>query len=224
MTTFVILMLPVVIALGLWQLERADEKRWYEERYLQRLSSLPAPPPEQPLDRDANAFLRIVLEGEYQPDKHFLVDNRVHQGRPGYWVISLLETADGRVWLVNRGWLAGPPSRDDLPDVPTPSGPVRLVGMMWPSTGLPPLLAADPWPETWPKRVQRLDVVKMAEQVDGAVAAEFRLEPGEPGSFIAAPLDMMFSPARHHGYAFQWFGLALALTVGYLIFGFRRVE
>jgi surfeit locus 1 family protein len=221
MTAFVAVMLPLVIGLGFWQLERADEKRWYQTRQMARMG---APPQAAPENIDAeSAFLRVAIEGSFRPGRHYLVDNRVHAGRPGYWVISEFGATDGRIWLVNRGWLAGPQSRDMLPDVPTPAGDVRLVGVLWPDTGMPPLLAADPWPAEWPKRVQRLDIARMAAE-SGVVAAELRLEQGEPGVFVGAPIDVQFSPAVHHGYALQWFGLGLALAIGYGIFGFKRLE
>jgi surfeit locus 1 family protein len=222
MSVFVAVMLPTVISLGLWQLERADEKRWYESRQLQRMGDLPRPPPRE-LDADS-AFLRVAIAGRYDPDRYYLVDNRVHGGRPGYWAVSRFQADDGRVWLVNRGWIAGAPGRDALPEVATPWDPVRVVGVVWPDTGLPPLLAPDPWPPQWPKRVQRLDVARMAADGAAVVPVEVRLEPGEPGSLQPAPLDVVFSPAVHHGYALQWFGLGAALAIGYLVFGFRRVE
>jgi surfeit locus 1 family protein len=222
MSVFVAVMLPLVVALGFWQLERAAEKRWYESRQLQRMGQLPQAPPQR-LDADI-AFQRVVIEGRYDPHRHYLVDNRVHAGRPGYWVVSRFEADDGRIWLVNRGWLAGPASRDVLPDVPTPAGALRVVGVVWPDTGMPPLLAPDPWPAAWPKRVQRLDTARMAEQDPAIADVEIRLEPGEPGVFQPAPLDVAFSPAIHQGYALQWFGLGVALVAGYLLFGFRRLE
>jgi surfeit locus 1 family protein len=222
MTVFVVVMLPLVVSLGFWQLERADEKRWYESRQLQRMGQMAQAPPQR-LDGDI-AFLRVAVEGEYDPDRYYLVDNRVHGGRPGYWVISWFRADDGRIWLVNRGWLAGPATRDALPEVPTPAGSLRLVGVLWPDTGMPPLLAPDPWPTQWPKRVQRLDIVRMADEDPSVSAAELRLESGEPGVFQPAPLDVVFSPTVHQGYALQWFGLGLALVTGYLIFGFRRPE
>jgi cytochrome oxidase assembly protein ShyY1 len=219
MTLVVAVLLPVLVMLGLWQLERAAEVSGYQNRYLERISTTPRMPPASLREAD---FLRIRLQGEYQPGRHYLVDNRVRGGKPGYWVISRFQADDGRVYLVNRGWLAAPPSRDALPPVSTPTGRLRLLGMIWPDTGLPPLLAPDPWPAAWPKRVQRLDITRMAREGEAVVAAEVRLEPGQPGVLAAAPLDTVFTPERHYGYAVQWFALACVLAVAYLVFGFTR--
>ncbi len=122
----------------------------------------------------------------------------------------------------NRGWIVAPSARERLPEVPTPDGHVRLVGMVWPDMGLPPLLAADPWPEAWPKRVQRLDVTRMAREGEAVAAAEIRLEAGQPGALEPAPVDVDFRAERHRGYAVQWLALAATLTAAYLVFGFKR--
>ncbi|MEQ8858226.1 MAG: SURF1 family protein [Pseudomonadales bacterium] len=220
MTLFVVGMLPVLVGLGFWQLERAAEKHAYQARYFDRVGMLPRVPPQA--NGTDSAFLRVRLLGHYESGRHYLVDNRPRDGRPGYWVVSLFAGSDGRRYLVNRGWLAAPPSRDELPDVPTPTGAVTLVGVIWPDTGLTPLLAEDPWTRDWPRRVQRLDVQRMARQGEGAVAMEIRLEPGEPGVFAAVPVDAAFLPERHEGYAAQWFALAGVLVVGFVIFGLRR--
>lgn len=215
----------MLVALGAWQLERAAEKRAYQARYFDRVGDLPHAPPASLADA---GFARLRLLGRYQAGRDYLVDNRPRRGQPGYWVVSRFAADDGRVYLINRGWLAAPPDRSVLPDVPTPVGPVSLQVVVWPDMGLPPLLAEDAWPPHWPKRVQRLDVARMATDHDGGagpgrvVAAELRLEPGQPGVFEPVPVDLAFDPERHQAYAAQWFGLALVLAAGYVILGLRR--
>lgn len=219
MSLAVLLLLPVLIGLGVWQLQRGAEKRAYETRYYERLGAPPTAFPANPSEAD---FLRVRLVGRYQPGHDFLVDNRIRDGRPGYWVVSRFEAEDGRVYLINRGWLAAADGRDRLPPVPTPRETVTLVGVVWPDLGLPPLLEADRWADGWPKRVQRLDVARMAADQPRIVPREIRLEPGQPGAFAAAPLYADFRPERHQGYAAQWFGLALVLAGAFLVYGFRR--
>jgi surfeit locus 1 family protein len=219
MTFFVLAMLPLLIALGAWQLDRAALKKGYEADYFDRMAETPLPIARADLDQ---AFARVAIQGWFDPDRYFLVDNQIHQGRPGYWVVGLFKTAAGQGWLVNRGWVAAPRLRETLPDVLVPAGRMALVGILWPDTGLVPLLAEDPWSAQWPKRVQRLDIERMAAYFDGVAPVEVRLEPGQPGVAVPATLGHDFKASMHEGYAAQWFGLALVLTVGYLIFGYKR--
>jgi surfeit locus 1 family protein len=218
MTAFVAVMLPLVVTLGFWQLQRGEEKRGYETRYYDRVGMLPTAPPAELEDA---AFLRFRLHGSYLAGRTYLVDNRVRDGRPGYWVVTPLVAADGRRWLVNRGFVAAPALRAELPEIITPQGPVTLVGVVWPDTGQLPLLADDPWASSWPRRIQRLDVPRLAA-VENAEPVEVRLEPGAPGVYAAAPVDADFAPERHDGYAVQWFALGAALVICYLLFGLRR--
>ncbi len=219
MTVAVALLLPVLVGLGFWQLDRAAEKRGYETAYLEHLGALPVAPPASLQDA---GFLRVRLEGSYEVGKYYLLDNRIRSGRPGYWVIARFAADDGRVYLVNRGWIAAPFNRDRFPAVATPRGHVRITGVVWPNMGLPPLLAADPWPDGWPIRVQRLDVARMAARSTAVVPVEIRLESGQPGVLVAAPVDADFHPERHTGYAVQWFAMAAALLVLYVVFGLKR--
>jgi len=219
MTLACLVLVPALLALGVWQIERGAEKTRYQDRYLDRIGQ---PPQAVPASLDGSDFFRVHLTGEYLAGEHYLVDNRVREGRPGYWVVSRFGGDDGRIYLVNRGWLEAPPSREQLPRVATPAGPVRLVGVLWPDMGQPPLLGPDPWAAGWPKRVQRLDLPRMAGGGSSVVPVEVRLEPGVPGVLEAAPLAVDFRPERHRGYAVQWFALAVVLAVGYVMFGLRR--
>src|SRR4051812_36803830 len=95
------------IALGRWQNGRADEKRAL-----------------------ATKVQRIVVRGEFLPEHTVLLDNKLHRGRVGYEVVTPLRLADGIHVLVNRGWIEAPRRREQLPEVATPRGRVRIEGVI----------------------------------------------------------------------------------------------
>lgn len=217
MTLFTVLLLPLVVSLGLWQLGRAEEKRQFEEAYLERIGALARRP-----GAEVVAFDRVRLTGEYEPSRYFLLDNQTRDGAVGYGVISSFLAEDGRRWLINRGFLAGDRARRSLPEVTTPAGTVTLTGLVWPELGLVPVFGEDAWSDGWPKVIQRLEVERMAGLLPEALAVEVRLEAGQPGVFAPPPVALNMPASKHTGYAVQWFGLAAALSIGFLIFGFRR--
>ncbi len=217
MTLFVAVMLPLVTGLGVWQVQRAAEKRAFEDRFLARITALPVVP--GPAVED---FQRLKLVGEYEPGRDFLLDNQTRRGAVGFDVVSSFRTEDGRRWLVNRGFLPGDRARRSLPAVRSPRGTVTLVGLVWPELGLLPVLGDDPWAEGWPKVIQQMEVGRMAADLGGAVPREIRLEAGQPGVFAAATTRLNMPSSQHTGYAVQWFGLATALLAGWLFFGFRK--
>lgn len=219
MTLFTLLLLPTVVTLGIWQLSRGAEKRAMEMDYLAQLTALPvaASKVDEP-----SRFQRIKLKGRFG-DAVFLVDNQIHKGRTGYWIVQVFDDISGARYLVNRGFVQAPQLRDELPQIVVPTGVVEVVGTVWPFTGLIPVLDDDVWPDSWPKRVQRLDITRMADSTD-ALAFEIRLEPGQPGVAQAAPFAAVLSDAKHMGYAATWFGLAIALLFGFAIFGLKNAR
>ena len=95
MTLFAGLLLPVVVSLGMWQLSRAEEKRRFENAYLDRIGALAAPP-----GAELVAFQRLRLSGEFEQGRDFLLDNQTRNGEIGYGVISVFRSDDGRGWLM----------------------------------------------------------------------------------------------------------------------------
>lgn len=217
LTVFVVVMLPVVISLGNWQLRRADEKQLLETSYLANQGQ-----PAVSLD-DTQPFSLVRVQGFFDQPL-FLLDNQVRDGQVGYWVLQPFSTREQRRVIVNRGWVAAPPSRASLPQVPTPQETVELVGIIWPQLGMPPLLEDDVWDTGQPViRVQRRNIDRMAALTD-AEAIELRLLQHSPGVLLAAPAQPKFSRQTHLGYAFQWFGLALVLVVGWAAVYWRGVK
>ena len=224
MTGFVVVMLPVLVSLGLWQLDRADEKRVLEDRYVDALGERPRPAESASLD-DLPAFARVRVTGRYLSEQQYLIDHQIFQGEVGYWVVSPMVDQDNRAWLINRGFIAAPQRREVLPALPVPDGEVSVVAVLWPDLGLPPAFEeVDPArlaEQAYPRRVQRLDVDLLA-RLESAVPAQLRLEGGQPGSLTPASLAVDFNPARHTGYAVQWFALAATLLIGYVVLGLRN--
>ena len=214
MTAFVIVMLPLLLSLGNWQVQRGALKRDLESQYLEKLTELPK---AVSVDVMSQPFQALKLNGRYQPET-FLVDNQVSRGKTGYWVFQVFDEATvGRV-LINRGFIAST-TRYHLPEVPMPDETVALVATVWPELGLIPAWGPQEWSGDWPKRIQRVNISRMAVAAT-AWPAEFRLEAGQPGVLEPAPFASRLSDDKHRGYAATWFGLATALVLGYLFLGF----
>ncbi len=226
MTLFAACFFPVLMYLGLWQVDRGSLKRQLETQYLQQLTVLPLERAEISMKQDDQGdyqpFTRIRLSGTFT-QRAFLLDNQVHDGTTGYWAYHVFETSSGERFLVNRGFLAAASQRNFLPVIPTTGGVITIVATVWPDLGLPPIFASEPWTENWPKRIQRRNLERMADAAK-ARAVELRLEAGQPGVLIAAPFAQKLSDLKHRGYALTWFGLAGVLLVSYLAFGLRRAR
>ncbi|MGM0517709.1 MAG: SURF1 family protein [Pseudomonadota bacterium] len=214
-----LLLLPLFLGLGGWQLERAAEKQQLldAESAARQASPVPAGslgPTEVPLHARAN--------GRY--DEHlFLLDNRVRDRRAGYEVLAPLRLADDEAVLVNLGWVAQGASREQLPTVEAPTGTVQVTGLAM--TPEPPpfeLSARETFAAGWPKVVQTA-VPGTLEQELGYPLRPVVLYP--EGSAVAThKVEIMhdFGPSRHHGYAAQWFGFAVVLVIVYLWHGLHR--
>lgn len=94
------------VLLGNWQSGRAEQKRAL-----------------------AAAQEMITLRGSFDARHTVLLDNKMHQGRPGYQVVQPLRLSDGKHVLVNRGWLPAAATREQVPAVRTPTGEVSLQGV-----------------------------------------------------------------------------------------------
>ena len=111
--------------LGFWQLDRAAGK---EERQAAFEAARGTVLDETSLDGEIREFARVHLEGRYDPSHQFLQDNRTHQGRPGYYVLTPFRISSRGAVLVNRGWVPAGPDRTALPEIAAPAGALRLRG------------------------------------------------------------------------------------------------
>ena len=216
------------IRLGFWQLERAQEKQALQLSYQSRISAAPvdlAQASRQRVRADRMHWRRCVLEGVYDPQPTYLLDNQVLRGVVGYQVYSRVALEGGASVLVDRGWVAAPETRQQAPRVETVTEHVALTGVAGPAPVTGIRLAGDVAETLGGNlvRVQRIDLAQIAAQNDWALLPYIvRLDPGTAGALAWNGYEPGFRKERHLGYAFQWFALAATVLVIYLVVNLKK--
>lgn len=216
-TILAVLLLPVLLALGNWQLQRAEDKRAIQEEFLARQQQTPVPIEQVDPSEDL-AFTPVRLTGRFDHQRYFLLDNRVFAGQVGYEVLMPFRTEAGPWVLVNRGWIKGLPDRRELPTVPAPQGPITTTGTIYVPLGEPFLLAEQDFSDaSWPKIAQAVEMRKLAAALEREIFPYVvRLDENAPGALQSNWEPINVQPAKHLGYAVQWFAMAAALLVWFI--------
>lgn len=220
-TLATVLLLPLLVMLGAWQLERAAEKRGLLDRFAERGSvTIPLPRAEA-----AVRFQSVSVAGHYDGERQFLLDAMPGSTGAGFHVLTVLEVdqAPGQL-LVNRGWIPAPGERSKLPVPAIPEGVQYVTGRLnnLPRPGMR-LGNSDPVAARWPALVL-FPTIGELEQFLGAPLYPFvlLLDESAPAGFERDWSPVNFGPERHVAYAVQWFALAFALLIIYLVVNISR--
>jgi surfeit locus 1 family protein len=204
--------------LGRWQLHRAAEKRALQDDFA--AGSLQTTELGARALAELPRYTQVRLRGHYEPAHQLLLDNMTEAGRIGYQVLTPFRLEDGRLVLVNRGWLPLPNgSRNTLPDLTLDApGTVQLVGRVdeLPVPGIAAGRAAPEAGAIWPKRTSfptsAALSVALAEPIE---SRQILLGADQPFGFERQwkSASAQFPPLRHIGYAIQWWAFALLALV-----------
>ena len=215
LTLFIVLLLPCLVGLGIWQLQRAEQKRDILDKVGERRGEV-ALSLDQLMLRDKPAFTQVKLRGRFLGDRMVLLDNRIHRGQFGYEVVMPVRTRGGALFLVSRGWTAGSLDRSRLPVIEPVPGMVDLQGEVYVPLGEAFTMGSNEFPEGWPKRLQTLDVAKLSHALgEPLYPYVIRLDASSPGALEQHWQDVNILPAKHTGYAVQWFAMAGTLVILY---------
>ncbi|WP_240502651.1 SURF1 family protein [Methylocaldum sp. 14B] len=219
-----IMVLPLFISLGVWQLHRADEKKSLIALHQQRMQDEPLTLGAEEPNLEDVRYRRVIVSGEYDVEHQFLLDNQVHQQSPGYHVLTPLRIAgtDSAV-LVNRGWIPMGASRAELPDVDIRQASVQIAGSVdrFPGVGLR-LEGAEIPAAGWPAVVQVVDPERIGERL-GYTVLPYQVLADETvdEAYIRAWKETHLDPGKNLGYALQWFLFALIGLVLYVRHGVK---
>ena len=225
-TLLAIVLIAMLIALGRWQLRRADEKNALFDAFAAgadaaRLIDFQTP-------RVAR-YQHVEANGHYDATRQVLIDNMVYAGRAGYFVITPFALQGGGWLLVNRGWVPLGADRAERPAFAVGADARRIRGRAdnLPSPGIrmgDHATLSPPYPVVaeYPSHAELAQL--LGESAWTGATDLVLLDPGESDGYARAWAPPGFPPLRHIGYAVQWFALALALFVIYLATNLRRAK
>ena len=166
---------------------------------------------------NSDLYRNVVLEGKYL-DQIFLLDNKIHNGKPGLKVFSPFESINENLVLVSRGWIEFE-DRSNLPMIKTERNALKIQGILR-SESKDFILENDNMKKnTNPILVQTINLDELSNYL-GKPLSPYILELSElsKSAFVKTWQPINLSSFRHFGYAVQWFGLGLVLIIGYLFF------
>jgi len=218
-TLVVLVVLPVLVSLGFWQLGRGEEKRLLLDTYAERRAAPPMSAELLPTTADP-AYRRVQLRGSFDAQHSLLLDNSVRDGKAGVELIQPFHDQSSGLWLmVNRGWLPWPDRRTP-PAFETPAEAMNLDAWVYVSPGATFQLHPDAQGASWPKLLTAIDPAKVWPDMDReGFAHGLRLDAGPAAYRTDWPVVAM-GPEKHLGYAVQWFAMSTALVGLYLFLGF----
>lgn len=214
-------------SLGTWQLQRMEWKQALIARIEARAHAAPASAPAlqawpaiQAAPQDYE-YRRIRLRGQFLHTRETLVQATTVLGA-GFWVLTPLRQASGKIVLVNRGFV--PPAQRDPATRTTgaTAGDVEIIGLLRvtePGGGF--LRDNDPANGRWFSR----DVAAITAALGlpaGQVAPYFiDAQAGPPGQHPVGGLTVLHLRDSHLVYALTWYALALMVVAG-AIFVWRQ--
>jgi len=209
---------------GLWQLDRAGEKRDLQVRFAAGGTGAEIRQLVSDADATGLRYGQLQLTGHYDPEHQVLLDNLSYQGRPGYQVLTPLTTPAGTV-LVNRGWVPANGDRTILPDIRVGTPAREVLGRIerLPRPGIQLAASAMPADAAWPRRLLFPTSAEVSAQ-SGIALRDYQLllDPGAADGYVRDWQPGGLGPERHLAYAVQWFGLALTVVVICVVLVFRN--
>ncbi|MCQ8897663.1 SURF1 family protein [Limnobacter humi] len=223
-------------SLGNWQTRRGDEKQALHDHQAQALKAAPISPQSARVDLDNLSYRKILLHGQYLADAVVYVDNRQFNGLPAVMVVQGFQpTGQHYVIPVDRGLLLRDPANPrKAPPLPsTAPGEVELTGTILPRFAQAAELfgfkvggaasaiheETDQGRRVWSNFSSDAFAQLMKEPVSNFVVT---LQPvadtdqtgqgaRQQDGFYMAAVGLPEQVARHRGYAFQWYGMTVAL-------------
>ena len=205
----------ILIALGVWQVERRAWKLALIDRVEQRVHApaqpIPSPASWPAVTRASDEYRHVSVSGRFLHDRETLVQAVTEEG-PGYWVLTPLQRDDGTQVLVNRGFVPSERRDASTRQGGNPDGEVAITGLLRmtePKGGF--LRNNVPQHNRWYSR----DVAAISAARGLTEAAPFFIDAdagSQSGQGPIGGLTVVRFPNNHLIYALTWFALAFMLA------------
>lgn len=234
-TILVIIAMGIMVRLGIWQLDRLEQRRAFNERVSAQIAQ-----PRLDLNSEAKnsdlvnmEYRSVVVTGQYDHSMEVALRNQVWGNHYGVHLLTPLKiTGSDQSVLVDRGWvpIEGETVDDDDWEQYEETGIVEVKGVIRASQSKPdygsrtdPITAPGGWLSAW----YFADVVRIDEQIPYSLLPVYIQQAPDP-AWTEMPIrsepGLDLSEGPHLGYAFQWFTFAALLGIGYPLFIRRREQ
>ncbi|MGQ0672176.1 MAG: SURF1 family protein [Hyphomicrobium sp.] len=229
-TAMTVLALPILLALGSWQLDRLAWKEGLIASIAERVSQPPIGLGEANrrfLDTGEAEYVRVRARGRFHHDKERYLYAPDPDRGPGFQVITPFEVAgDGAILFVNRGWVPDALKEPALRAAGQAAGEVEVTGLLRrpesPGAFTPD---NDPVRNLWYWRDFSGMFKASFENTERPYIPMFLdAEAGPPGTWPQGGTTRVALPNRHLEYAITWFGLAGALAAVYAAYVAGRLR
>jgi surfeit locus 1 family protein len=220
-------LLSLLFFLGVWQLNRAEQKREFLILEEQRLASDALELSEKVTDQpEVLRYRKVIGKGTYDSNHQFLLDNQISEGKAGYFVLTpFLLQGQNKAVLVNRGWVPSGADRSVLPALHISQEATSITGRInnFPSVGIK-LAGAEIPSDNWPSLVQVANSTVLEKKLDYPLF-EFQIELDKelPDGFKREwRISTVMLPEQHIAYAIQWFLLSLTLSIIFIWYSLKN--
>ncbi len=233
LSTLLVLAAAAVLArLGLWQLDRLEQRRAFNARVQAQISQpvLELTAGTMGLDLASMEYRAVHLRGEYDFSHQVALRNQVWGNEPGVRLLTPLkiEGTDSYI-LIERGWVPGLESTPQDWQQYDETGMVEINGMIRASQSKPDFgRRADPVPAPGEESLRLwhfANVERIADQVPYRLLAVYIQQAPSPaltGLPNRSLPELELTEGPHMGYALQWFSFAVLLLIGYPFYVNKR--
>jgi len=219
----IVALVTIMLMLANWQLNRHHQRAAFNKVLIERVDT-PTAPLEQVLQAFPSAseaeWRSVQVVGTYLQDHDIQIVNVSQGGGPGFDPVTPLQLSDGRLILVNRGFI---PLGGTVQQAPT--GQVTLQGRLRasPAKRLGAVSDASSGALT---EVQRIDIARLQQQMPFPlvnVYLEVQFSSPADDATLSRIAEPTFSNGSHLGYVGQWILFSLCALGGWFAIVRREV-
>jgi len=222
MTLWAFIGIAILCGLGKWQLDRLQWKLGLIAAADSRSHAPPIPLDSVLGKAPADAeYTHIVTAGEFIPGKRAYLFSQLEDGRIGFQVLEPMRLTDGRVLIIDRGFV---PQVGDRParSEPAPVGTVQVTGL-WRGSQKPGPFTPSPDFKSDIFYVRDVAAIASALGVKDPLPVTLTADRSTPkGIYPEGGHTRLIFRNEHLQYAVTWFALALVLLVMYLVYHWKR--
>lgn len=232
LTLVAVALIPTMIDLGFWQLHRHEHKVALNKVITASLAATPVPAesltsPGARIPHD-DLYRRVTAKGTFDTAHEVVVRRRTNaDGEVGYHVLTPFVLDDGKVLMVNRGWIPANGAQTAFPRIPAPAqGETTVTGRLMPdeTTAESGIKNVQGLPE---RQVMLISSGQQAQSLGKQVLGGY-VELTSPAPKDGSP-ELLPDPEHsdigpHMAYAIQWWLFSAGVPFGWFVLARREAR